>query len=102
MYDQLPPGSYPNSIYISPANTIHEVEILVTANNFIYPFVVKPDVSTMGFMFRKIDNSTQLNKYHEKIPSVYIIQELIAYPLEVSVFYYRFPYQQKGSITGFI
>lgn len=102
MYDQLPPGSYPKSIYISPTIKFSEIEKLISANNFCYPFVVKPDVGTMGFMFRKIDNLHQLKKYHEKICSVYIIQELIDYPLEVSVFYYRFPYQQKGTISGFL
>ena len=64
--------------------------------------LLKPDIGTMGFMFRKIDNINQLKKYHNKMPSDYIIQELITYPLEVSVFYYRFPNQQKGTITGFI
>jgi hypothetical protein len=36
------------------------------------------------------------------MPVDYIIQELVTYPLEVSVFYYRYPDQQKGVITGFI
>jgi hypothetical protein len=30
------------------------------------------------------------------------VQELVDYPLEVSVFYYRFPGEQKGTITGFL
>ena len=38
----------------------------------------------------------------KKCVSDYIVQELVTYPLEVSVFYYRFPDQQKGTITGFI
>ena len=102
MYDQLPPGSYPESIYISPTLPFDEVEKEISTNNFDYPFAVKPDVGTMGFMFRKIDNVDQLKTYHAKMPSDYIIQKLITYPLEVSVFYYRFPYQQTGTITGFL
>ncbi len=102
MYDQLPPGSYPKSIYISPSLSLNEVDRMITSNNFQYPFAVKPDIGTMGFMFRKIDNAVQLKQYHQKMSSDYIIQELVTYPLEVSVFYYRFPDQQKGTITGFI
>ncbi len=102
MYDQLPPGSYPKSIYISPSLSLYEVDRMITSNNFQYPFAVKPDIGTMGFMFRKIDNAVQLKQYHQKMSSDYIIQELVTYPLEVSVFYYRFPDQQKGTITGFI
>ena len=102
MYDQLPPGSYPKSVFISPSLSIEEVEKQIIKNGFAYPFAVKPDVGTMGFMFRKIDTIDQLKVYHAKMPADYIIQELILYPLEVSVFYYRFPYQTKGTITGFL
>ena len=56
----------------------------------------------MGFMFRKIENAHQLQQYHAKMFADYIIQEWIEYPLEVSVFYYRFPNKQKGTISGFI
>ncbi len=102
MYDQLPPETYAKSTYISPSVSFNEVEWLVTSNNYQYPFAVKPDIGTMGFMFRKIENADQLKKYHSKMPSDYIIQEWITYPIEVSVFYYRFPDQEKGVITGFI
>lgn len=102
MYDQLPPGSYPKSIYISPSQTFEEILEQIAENKFSYPFAVKPDVGMMGFMFRKIYNAEQLKQYHAKMPSDYIIQELIKYPVEVSVFYYRFPNQAKGNITGFI
>lgn len=102
MYDQLPPGTYPRSIYISPKLSFDEVERLVALNNYQYSFAVKPEIGTMGFMFRKIDNAEQLKVYHNKMPSDYIIQEWVNYPLEVSVFYYRFPNREKGTITGFI
>ena len=102
MYNQLPEGTYPKSIYVKPAINFNEVEQQIAQNNFTYPFAVKPDIGTMGFMFRIIDNVGQLKIYHAKMPSDYIIQELITYPLEVSVFYYRFPNEQSGTITGFI
>jgi hypothetical protein len=102
MYDQLPPGTYPKSIYISPSLSFDEVEKQISLHKFFYPFAVKPDIGTMGFMFRKIDSAIQLKLYHSKMPSDYIIQEFVTYPIEVSVFYYRFPYQQKGTVTGFL
>ncbi len=102
MYQQLPLSLYPRSIYISPSLSFEEAEKLIIINKFNYPFAVKPDVGMMGFMFRKIDNVEQFEKYHAIMPVNYILQELIQYPIEVSVFYYRFPNQQKGNITGFI
>src|SRR5215204_1525892 len=102
MYELLPKHSYPKTIYINPGEEFDNVRRLVQQNGFTYPFVVKPDVGMKGLLFRKIDNEQVLCTYHQKIPMEYIIQELVEYPLEVSVFYYRYPDQYKGVITGFI
>ena len=102
MYKQLPANTFPNSIFISPTISFNELQQLVLENNFTYPFAVKPDAGMMGFMFRRINNLEELLAYHQKMPVNYIIQTFVNYPLEVSVFYYRYPYEQKGMITGFI
>lgn len=102
MFAQLPQYSYPKSIYTSHTSSFQDVEQHVLANKISYPLAVKPDVGMMGFMFRKIDNAVKLKQYHETMPVDYIIQDLVKYPLEVSVFYYRFPNEEKGTITGFL
>ena len=102
MYLQLPSGTYPRSIFVSHSLTFAEVSELIARNNFEFAFAVKPDAGMMGFMFRKIDNARELQKYHAAMQVDYIIQHYIDYPLEVSVFYYRYPNQASGHITGFI
>ncbi len=102
IYDQLPPGSYPRSICINPSIQISQLKDLIDKGNFTFPVAVKPDVGMMGFMFRKINNSGELYRYHAAMVAEYILQEFILYPLEVSVFYYRFPHQTGGAITGFV
>jgi hypothetical protein len=101
-YGQLPPSSYPKTIYISPSISFSEVQCLVIDNQFQFPLAVKPDVGMMGFMFRKIECMEHLRQYHAVMPADYIIQELVSYPIEVSVFYYRYPNDAKGHITGFL
>ena len=101
IYEHLPADSFPASIYINLELPFNELLKLVS-ENFSYPFIVKPDVGRMGFMFRKIANQEQLKHYHEKISVDYIVQEFINYPLEVSVFYFKFPGDTTGTITGFI
>lgn len=102
MYDQLPASLYPASIYIDPEMQSSSLEKLLADNDILFPLAVKPDKGMMGFMFRKIAGIMELIAYHERMPTTYIIQQLIDYPLEVSVFYYRFPGEQRGTITGFI
>ena len=102
MYDLLPPDYYPRTIYLSPHETFEEIIHKIDQSGFRYPFIVKPDVGMKGLLFRKIDSPKALETYHRLNPVDYIVQDLVDYPLEVSVFYYRFPNQPKGVITGFI
>jgi hypothetical protein len=102
MYTQLPPGSYPKSLFVKPSQTLAEIEAQAIAGGISYPFAVKPDVGMSGYMFRIIRDPANLAEYHQAMPFDYIVQELIDYPVEVSVFYYRFPDETKGTITGFL
>lgn len=103
MYDQLPPDSFPKTIYILHDLPFEKVkEKVFTESGFSYPFIVKPDVGMKGILFRKIENEDQLQKYHERIPVEYIVQDLIEMPVEVSVFYYRHPAEMQGTVSGFI
>jgi hypothetical protein len=102
MYDQLPEGSYPKTIYVRPGEDFEPLKQRISAHGFSYPFIVKPDVGMKGLLFRKIDNEKELQTYHSLMPFEYIVQDLVLYPLEVSVFYYRHPAGQQGVISGFI
>ena len=102
MYDLLPEGSFPKTVYLQPQMPFDEVKELVAENGFTYPFVVKPQSGLKGLLFRKVDNEEKLKIYHGKVPVEYMIQALVQAPLEVSVFYYRYPNQQRGVISGFI
>ena len=68
----------------------------------VFPVAAKAASGIMGFMFRKIGSIEELKKYHGHMTANYIVQEYVTYPIEVSVFYYRYPNQQRGTITGFI
>jgi len=101
IYKHLPTGSYPKSIFISPEEDFPNIQKRIETD-FNYPFVAKPNVGRMGYMFRIIYSAAQLQHYHTSMCVDYLVQDLITYPLEVSVFYYRFPGEQKGIITGFV
>lgn len=67
-----------------------------------FPVAVKPDVGTKGLLFRRIENQEQLAIYNSLSPFNYMIQELITCPLELSIFFVRYPDAEKGTITGLI
>lgn len=102
IYDLLPKHAYPNSIYIDNLLPFYDVIIAMQNNNLSFPVAAKPNIGMMGLMFRKIDTMEELSVYHSTMTVTYIIQELISYPVEVSAFYYRYPWQAKGNITGLV
>ncbi len=102
MYDQLPTKSYPKTMYVQCSTAFSEALNTIVANGFKYPFIVKPENGMMGLLFRIIENEDQLKRYHTISPVEYIVQGFCDYPIEVSVFYYRFPGQSKGTVSGFI
>ncbi len=102
MFDQLPIESFPTTIYINPTQKISDVMALMQANNLHFPVAVKPDIGSKGLCFRKVDNAAALEKYHTTLPFEYLIQTMIEWPVEVSVFYVRYPNSTKGKVTGFI
>ncbi|WP_346236689.1 hypothetical protein ABDK00_014335 [Niabella insulamsoli] len=102
MYALLPPELAPQTLYIESGLLFSEVLSKMEALGIRYPFVVKPDVGMKGIMFRIIEDEAQLERYHDRMPVEYIIQEKIDLPEEVSVFYYRYPWEQRGTVSGFI
>lgn len=102
IYDQLPKKSYPESIFISANDSFEQVKEQVKMKGMQYPLVVKPDVGAMGYLFRRISNEQQLERYHAFMDIDYIVQEWVQYPMELSVFYYRMPDREKGIITGML
>ena len=102
MYDLLPKQLYPKTLNVLPTQAFDEIKKLAFSFGFNYPFIVKPDVGGQGILFRKIDNDIQWENYHNGVPVEYLVQEMVNYPMEVSVFYIRHPKSLKGEITGFL
>jgi len=102
MHDLLPPELCPDFFNVKPSDDFSQVEEKLKAAGISYPLIVKPEVGGQGILFRKIENEAHLKEYHSKIPVEYFIQEFIEYPMEVSLFYYRYPNERKGAITGFL
>lgn len=102
MYDLLPPDLYPTTFNVFPAEPFDKLLEEVKRHNIPFPLIVKPEVGGQGILFRKIDNVEELRHYHSLVPVEYIVQRMVHYPIEVSVFYIRHPQQQKGKVTGFL
>lgn len=102
MYDLLPPELYPTTFNVVPGQDMGSVISAVKQHGIEYPLIVKPEIGGQGILFRKIDTVEELQHYHSRVPVEYIIQRMVNYPVEVSIFYIRHPQEATGKITGFL
>lgn len=65
-----------------------------------FPVILKPDVGFRGVKVQKIDDASQLSGAVLKINVPYLLQEYCSDPMELGVFYYRYPDQPRGCISS--
>ena len=102
MYDLLPLELYPTTFNVLPADSFEMIQQRLQEHQVDYPLIVKPEVGGQGILFRKIDTEQEFRSYHSKVPVEYIVQRMVHYPMEVSVFYIRHPKDATGIVTGFL
>ena len=67
-----------------------------------YPIIMKPDMGERGFSVEKIKNTQELEKYLSQSNQSILLQEFIDFPIELGIMYYRFPNQEKGTISSVV
>lgn len=102
MYDLLPKELFPPTFNVLPNDDFNFIKEKLLQFKITYPLIVKPEIGGQGILFRKLDTEKELIHYHSLMPFEYIVQQLVYYPMEVSVFYIRHPKAAKGTVTGFL
>lgn len=67
-----------------------------------YPVIAKPDVGERGRLVEKLHSPEELQAYVARCPVPFLIQECVDYPVELGVFYVRFPGQERGRVTSLV
>jgi len=102
IYDIIPQALYPKTLLFAPKTPISTIITAIENKEIAYPLIAKPDIGMQGMAVEKIDNEKELTTYLQRIKVDFLIQELITYPEEVGVFYYRFPNEKHGRISGIV
>jgi len=102
IYDLLPPSFYPKTILVKANEPREELLQKLRENNLIFPLIAKPDIGGRGRGVKKIDSEAELINYLKKFPVDMLVQEFISYDEEIGVFYYKYPGEKKGMISGIV
>jgi hypothetical protein len=102
IYDQLPVTLHPKTLLFAGGTPACQVLQSIGENNLCYPLMAKPDIGMRGLAAKKINSEADLFKYIPCFTVNFLIQEFIPLENEVGVFYYRFPGENKGHISGIV
>lgn len=102
MLKELPDDYKPKTIYPSLGCQLFEVMQLMETEGIQYPIVAKPDVGERGLLVEKVSNDQEMQAYLDRVKVRFLVQEFIPFPIELGVFYYRLPGEERGQITSII
>jgi hypothetical protein len=102
IYDILPKGYYPGTLLFTTNSNASEILAQIKNNNFSYPLIGKPDIGMQGLAVKKLDNENDVIDYAQSSRVDFLIQEFINLENEVGIFYYRYPGEKKGKISGIV
>lgn len=102
IYELVPASFQPKTIFF-PANIKPDevTEQLVRAG-FNFPLIGKPDIGGRGRGVKKLNDETALLEYVQYSLVNFHIQEFVSFENEAGIFYYRYPDQDKGNISGIV
>ncbi|QHT71787.1 hypothetical protein GXP67_36550 [Rhodocytophaga rosea] len=98
----LPEEFIPKTLFIKTPADIDAILKKIQAAGITFPLIAKPDVGERGWKVEKIHNRQELEVYIQQMRVPFLIQEYVAYEIELGVFYYRFPSQTKGRISSVV
>lgn len=102
IYDLLPKEYYPRTLLFKNGNNVTEIIAQVKQNNFKYPLIGKPDIGMQGIAVKKLENEADVIAYATSSQVDFLVQEFIHLENEVGIFYYRYPGEEKGRISGIV
>lgn len=102
IFDLIPKKHIPVTVKLAPDTDEETILQLLKEREISFPFILKPDIGERGWMVKKIDDLEGLRTYLSKIKVDFLLQEFVDHPLELGVFYYRFPNQDNGKVSSIV
>jgi len=100
--EALPPELIPVTEFITASTSSEMIQSIMTKRGLKYPVIFKPDIGERGWQVEIINNNTELDQYLNENKVNLLLQEYIDEPVELGIFYYRFPGEKKGKVTSIV
>lgn len=102
IFDLIPDEYMPITRLFSPDIAMETIQIFLNETGLSFPIIAKPNVGERGWMVAKLDSAAELKEYLNNIHVDFLIQEFIAHPVELGVFYIKIPGESNGKVTSVV
>lgn len=100
IFQKLPREYIPLTGRFHQTASVEQVKSWIEENSLHFPVLLKPDIGERGWMVRKVNSEKEIGDYLNSIGVDFLVQEYISLPLEVGIFYYRYPGETSGKISS--
>ena len=98
----LPKDFTPRSLFFLENTSFESIKLSLNQNRMPLPLVGKPNIGARGRGVKILRTEEDLKVFITEAGVDYHLQELVEYPLEIGLFYFREPGKTKGCITGIV
>lgn len=100
IFKLLPKETYPTTLFIAENECFETILEKLKMANLKFPMVAKPDRGERGWAVKILHNVDDLKLYLSDVNVDILLQAYIDYPIELSIFYHRFPGAKNGVISS--
>ena len=102
IYDLIPAAYYPSTLFFKAGTGRGEIMTAITEKQLQFPLIGKPDIGMQGKSVKKLKDVAALIEYAINSKVDFLVQEFVPYEKEVGIFYYRYPGETKGHLSGIV
>lgn len=102
IYDLMPQHYYPDTLFFNGGTNIKTILADINSASLQFPLIGKPDIGMRGMGVKKLNTIQDVIAYAQTTKVDFLIQQFISFENEAGIFYYRFPNETKGSISGIV
>ena len=102
IYALMPEQLYPLTIYFDAGENAPKVLQDLQEEGLHYPVIGKPDIGGRGRGVKVLKTTEEVIAYVENTVVDFHIQEFIPFEKEVGIFYYRYPGEANGKLSGIV
>lgn len=96
----IDPQFVPPTLFFPAATSVSAVLARLEQEQWHFPLIIKPDMGERGQGVEQLNNRQELEQYLQMFSGAFMLQKFLTLPIELGVFYHRFPLSGKSAITS--